>query len=235
MNKKIWIGLVLICLGGLLMVTTFVVDGFPGQIYWNNGPVYLSDADDKGEVDLTPDQITSGKQNVTQLDLSVKDADVTVKTGNRFAISADRAEKNYITVSATDGFVKVTGDERNGWTIGIKNGKRHHITVTLPEKVTLQKVSLANLNGDLQVQKSHVDQLVLVNVNGDITLSEVKVNSAGLVSDRNGDIRVQSSTLPKLKTYSHFGDINVTKNYQNVPAAEATMAFNNLNGDISLT
>ncbi|MCK8617267.1 DUF4097 domain-containing protein [Fructobacillus sp. M158] len=235
MNKKIWFGSFLLLLGAVLMGLAFSQDGFPGQIYWNNGPVYLSERDEKGEVDLTPDQIASGKQELTGLDLSVKNADVTVRSGEHFAISVDRAEKNYVTVSSTDGLVKVTGDERSGWSWGINQPTTHHITITLPEKTTLQSLSLASLNGDLTVKNSRFEQLQIKNTNGDVTLSDVKVATSGDMTNRYGDIFVKKSTLPKLKTYSRYGDINVTSAYQNVTADQAVFSLTNLSGDISLT
>ncbi|MBS9334481.1 DUF4097 domain-containing protein [Fructobacillus sp. M1-13] len=235
MNKKILVGLTFVLIGCVLMVTAFLQDGFPGPIYWNNGPVYLSAKDEKGEIDLTPDQITSGKQELSALDVSVKNADVLVKSGDHFAVVTDKAEKANLTVSSADGLVKITSDDKPNWTIGLNNLNSHKIVITVPEKTTLKKLALANINGDLTIQNQKVNQLLLDEENGDIRLSDSKVLLSGSVENRAGDTIVKRSTLPKLKTYSRYGDINVTNSYQNVPADQAVFSFRSSLGDISLT
>ncbi|MDD9138416.1 DUF4097 family beta strand repeat protein [Fructobacillus sp. CRL 2054] len=235
MNKKVLVGLVFIVVGLTLSGVAVWRGGLPGELYWNNGPIYLSDQDEKGTADITPDQVTTGKQDVTALDVTTKDADVILKRGEHFAVLTDPAEKTSVTVSAIDGTVKVTGDEKNNWSFGIKNHGRHQITVIIPEKFDLKNVSLSNTNGDIHLSKLETEEIQIGNVNGDVLISDSKVSKSGNVENRNGDIIVKNSTLPKLKGYSRFGDLNITNNYQNVTADQAVLSFRNLNGDISLT
>ncbi|MFC4760301.1 DUF4097 family beta strand repeat-containing protein [Fructobacillus durionis] len=235
MNKKVLVGLVFIVAGLSLSALAVCRGGLPGELYWNNGPIYLSDQDEKGTADITPDQVTTGKQDVTALDVTSKDADIVLKHGEHFAVLTDPAEKTSVTVSAIDGTVKVTGDEKNNWSFGIKNHGRHQITVVVPEKFDLKNVALGNINGDIHLSKIETENIQMTNVNGDIFLSDSKVNKSGDVENRNGDIQVRDSTLPKLKSYSRNGDINITNCYQNVPANQAVLSFRNWNGDISLT
>ncbi|MBS9338412.1 DUF4097 domain-containing protein [Fructobacillus sp. M2-14] len=234
MSRKIWVGLTLVVLGLVMSGIAYSQEGIPGRIYWNAGPVYLSDKEDKAQADVTPDAVASMKQTVKKVQVSSKNADITVKKGEHFAVIVDRPEKPYLTISATDGVVKVTGEEHVDWSLGVGNAGNHHITVYVPSDVTLEQLDLVNLNGDIKVDNVKVEELLLQNSAGDTTVTNSKVNQSGFSLNRFGDITFRKTALPKVKAFSRFGDLNISSSYQNVPAKDAAFSFSNNGGDITL-
>lgn len=234
MNKKIVVGFALIFVGVILSVTSVWRGGLPGQLYWNNGPVYISDQAEKGSVDITPDQISSGKQDVSSLAISTKEADIVVKRGDRFSVLTDPAEKSSVTVSSTDGLVTVTAEEKNNWSFGIKNRTKHRITITVPEKLSFDKVNLSNVNGDLTIEKQHIDNLSLSNVNGDVTVNNSKIEKSGSIDSRNGDVSMTGTDLPKVSAYSRQGDVQIGRHYQNESVSKSALTIRSTTGNIVL-
>ncbi|CAK1230343.1 DUF4097 family beta strand repeat-containing protein [Fructobacillus fructosus] len=234
MNSKIMTGFFLVFVGLALSAFSVWKGGLPGEVYWNNGPVYISDQDERGSLDITPDQISSGKQEVKNLVVSTKEADVVVEQGTRFSILTDPVEKSSVTVSSNDGLVTVTAEEKNNWSFGIKNRNKHRIIITVPDKMTLDKLSLSNVNGSLKVKNQHGNVFSLTNVNGAVTVFDSKLEKSGLIDSRNGDVTIRKSTLPKLATVSRQGNVQIDKDYQNVHLNKADFIIRTINGDIAL-
>ncbi|MCO0832236.1 DUF4097 domain-containing protein [Fructobacillus sp. W13] len=234
MTKKMWIGLTLIALGLAVAATAYFQEGIPGRVYWNNGAVYLSDKEDKAQADVTPDSVMSYKEEVKRLQVSSKGADIVIRKGDRFSVVVDRPEKPYITVSAMDGLVKVTGDEHSDWSLGVGNTTSHRIIIEVPSDVTLNQLDLVNASGDLTVKNVKANEMLLQNSAGNINVSDCKVEQSGFVVSRSGDITFKKTALPKVKAFSRFGDLSISSDYQNVAAKDATFSASSSNGDITL-
>lgn len=234
MTKKMWIGLTLIALGLAVAVTAYFQEGIPGRVYWNNGPVYLSDKEDKAQADVTPDSVMSSKEEVKRLQVSSKNADIVIRKGDRFSVVVDRPEKPYITVSAMDGVVKVTGEEHSDWSLGVGNTATHRIIVEVPSDMTLDQLDLVDASGDMTVKNVKANEMLLQNSAGDINVNDCKVEQSGFVVSRSGDITFRKTALPKVKAFSRFGDLSISSNYQNVAAKDAAFSVSNSSGDITL-
>lgn len=139
---------------------------------------------------------------VTDLELEVKAAELSIVTGREFKVESNL--KN-LTVQVKNGKLVIEDESRGGWFGGFGDAE---LILTLPEETSFEKAEITAGAGKVTIQDLRADTLRLELGAGKADIGSLEVQSSAKIEGGAGQINLRSGSLRNLDFDIGVGEVN---------------------------
>lgn len=226
MRKYFVTGFYLLVVGGILLLGGILM-GANRSVIWNHG---FKVAQVKNE--------TYPLDDFKNIYVEGRDANVSIKFGDRYKIHVDGDRSQAPTYKVKDGTLTVLGSTKKG-RIGVDVLGREKITITIPMNKTLDNVNLKTANSKISVSDVTINNLIKtakdMDYDADLNLNDVTIHNVDKLSLYNAELEMKNSNITNLSlTGSAYSDVeaeNTTLKNANVNLDQSNMDIKNSNID----
>ncbi|GEO64651.1 DUF4097 family beta strand repeat-containing protein [Companilactobacillus nantensis] len=226
MRKYFVTGFYLLIVGGILLLGG-VLMGANRSVVWDHGFKVAQVKDETYPLD-----------NFKNIYVEGRDADVTIKFGDRYKIHVDGDRSQAPTYKVKDNTLTVLGSAKKG-RIGVDVLGREKITITIPMNKTLDNVNLRTANSKIHINDVTINNLVKtakdMDYDANLYLSDVTVHNADKIGLYNADLEMKNSNISNLtlaaNVYSNIVVQNTTFKNPSINLDESSMNIKSSNID----
>lgn len=226
MRKYFVTGFYLLVIGGILLLGGILM-GANRSVIWDHG---FKVAQVKNE--------TYPLDDFKNVYVEGRDANVSIKFGDRYKIHIDGDRSQAPTYKVKDGTLTVLGSTRKG-RVGVDVLGREKITITIPMNKTLDNVNLKTANSKISISDVTINNLIKtakdMDYDADLELNDVTIHNVDKLSLYNAELEMKNSNITNLSltgsAYSEVESENTTLKNANINLDQSNMDIESSNID----
>lgn len=226
MRKYFVTGFYLLVIGGILLLGGILM-GANRSVIWDHG---FKVAQVKNE--------TYPLDDFKNIYVEGRDANVSIKFGDRYKIHIDGYRSQAPTYKVKDGTLTVLGSTRKG-RVGVDVLGREKITITIPMNKTLDNVNLKTANSKISISDVTINNLIKtakdMDYDADLELNDVTIHNVDKLSLYNAELEMKNSNITNLSltgsAYSEVESENTTLKNANINLDQSNMDIESSNID----
>lgn len=226
MRKYFVTGFYLLVIGGILLLGGILM-GANRSVIWDHG---FKVAQVKNE--------TYPLDDFKNIYVEGRDANVSIKFGDRYKIHIDGDRSQAPTYKVKDGTLTVLGSTRKG-RVGVDVLGREKITITIPMNKTLDNVNLKTDNSKISISDVTINNLIKtakdMDYDADLELNDVTIHNVDKLSLYNAELEMKNSNITNLSltgsAYSEVESENTTLKNANINLDQSNMDIESSNID----
>lgn len=226
MRKYFVTGFYLLVIGGILLLGGILM-GANRSVIWDHG---FKVAQVKNE--------TYPLDDFKNIYVEGRDANVSIKFGDRYKIHIDGDRSQAPTYKVKDGTLTVLGSTRKG-RVGVDVLGREKITITIPMNKTLDNVNLKTANSKISISDVTINNLIKtakdMDYDADLELNDVTIHNVDKLSLYNAELEMKNSNITNLSltgsAYSEVESENTTLKNANINLDQSNMDIESSNID----
>ena len=226
MRKYFVTGFYLLVIGGILLLGGILM-GANRSVIWDHG---FKVAQVKNE--------TYPLDDFKNIYVEGRDANVSIKFGDRYKIHIDGDRSQAPTYNVKDGTLTVLGSTRKG-RVGVDVLGREKITITIPMNKTLDNVNLKTANSKISISDVTINNLIKtakdMDYDADLELNDVTIHNVDKLSLYNAELEMKNSNITNLSltgsAYSEVESENTTLKNANINLDQSNMDIESSNID----
>lgn len=201
----------------LLGWTSLLFDSQSGSGGTNLLEDSLTSGDGTDSIDVT------GESIFENISINASALQIKIKTGNKYDVSYSGSDKYMPTAEIDGSTLNITQSDVNY----LHNGSSAKLTITLPEDLSLNDVTIYTDVADVELSSLNIDTLTLQTNVGDIDIKSCTIRAAGITSDV-GDVDLEKCETEEVTIECHLGDVECKK------TTYSSMDITNNMGDVDL-
>lgn len=150
--------------------------------------------------------------NVKSIEIDCADIDITIQTGDKFAVDATNVPENYIAEVSNDGTLEIGYEGRDGWRIFsfdfFDSDRDAQLTLTIPTDFVADEVDINGGSGRLTMDGVNAKRLALVCGSGGTRVSKFKADKVDIDSG-SGEITFEKVTFSKVAINTGSGSMTM--------------------------